>query len=387
MHRYGMIEWREDVKTCLLKAGLEDHPIVFLFSDVQIVEEQQVEDINAILNSGDLPKLYSNEESDQIMAACRVECQRKKITPTKVNIFAQYILRVRRNIHVVFCMSPLGDAYRSRLIMFPSLVNCCTIDWFMPWPEEALINVAANKMTQEDYELGDHLDAVVSTFKEIHQTVEVQSAEFYERFRRRNYVTPTSYLELLSTYTKLLVKKRKEVGTLRARLSNGVDKISSTKVQVGEMQEQLTALGPVLAKKEVEVEAMMIQITADKASAAETKTIVEGEEAVALEKAAATKAIADDAQRDLDEALPALDEAVRCLSSLKKSDIDEVKALGKPPAGVILTAEAACVMFKVKPNKVKDPNDSMGKKIDDYFGPAKEKLFKDAKKFMNDMIE
>ena len=37
-----MIEWREDVKTCLLKAGLEDHPIVFLFSDVQIVEEQQV---------------------------------------------------------------------------------------------------------------------------------------------------------------------------------------------------------------------------------------------------------------------------------------------------------------------------------------------------------
>ena len=102
--------------------------------------------------------------------------------------------------------------------------------------------------------------------------------------------------------------------------------------------------------------------------------------------AAASKAMADDCRRDLDEALPALDEAVRCLSSLKKSDIDEVKALGKPPAGVILTAEAACVMFKVKPNKVKDPNDSMGKKIDDYFGPAKEKLFKDAKKFMKILV-
>ena len=37
-----------------------------------------------------------------------------------------------------------------------------------------------------------------------------------------------------------------------------------------------------------------------------------------------TKAIADDAQRDLDEALPALEEAVKCLNSLKKSDIDEV---------------------------------------------------------------
>lgn len=30
--------------------------------------------------------------------------------------------------------------------MFPSLVNCCTIDWFMPWPEEALISVAQNSL-------------------------------------------------------------------------------------------------------------------------------------------------------------------------------------------------------------------------------------------------
>lgn len=50
---------------------------------------------------------------------------------------------------------------------------------------------------------------------------------------------------------------------------------------------------------------------------------VESQEAVAQEKAAATKAIADDAQRDLDEALPALDVAVACLKDLKKADIDE----------------------------------------------------------------
>eukprot|EP00947_MAST-08B_sp_MAST-8B-sp1_P002409 g2409.t1 len=384
---YGMAEWREDVKTCLLKAGLQDMPMVFLFSDTQIVTEQQVEDINNILNSGDLPKLYSGEEIDQIMTTCRVDCQRKKITPTKINIFAQYILRVRRNLHVVFCMSPLGEAYRTRLIKFPSLVSCCTIDWFMPWPEEALINVAANKLNDGDYKLGEHQEAVVTTFKEIHQTVEKQSEEFYERFLRRNYVTPTSYLELLSAYVKLLVQKRKEVGTMRERLSIGVEKISSTKVQVKTMQDQLTALQPVLKTKEVEVGEMMVQITADKAAAAETKTKVEAEESSAQEKAAATKAIADDAQRDLDEALPALDEAVKCLSSLKKADIDEVKNLQKPPNGVILTAEAVCIMFKVKPNKVKNPNDSMGKKVDDYFTPAKQVLFKDAKKFMSMMID
>lgn len=53
---------------------------------------------------------------------------------------------------------------------------------------------------------------------------------------------------------------------------------------------------------------------------------MESQETVAKEKAAATKAIADDAQRDLDEALPALDVAVACLKDLKKADIDEASA-------------------------------------------------------------
>lgn len=30
--------------------------------------------------------------------------------------------------------------------MFPSLVNCCTIDWFEKWPQEALLSVAKNTL-------------------------------------------------------------------------------------------------------------------------------------------------------------------------------------------------------------------------------------------------
>ena len=61
-----------------------------------------------------------------------------------------------------------------------------------------------------------------------------------------------------------------------------------------------------------------MNIDKDKADAAVTQVAVEKEESSAKEKAAATKAIADDAQRDLDEALPALDAAVQCLKDLKK---------------------------------------------------------------------
>lgn len=39
--------------------------------------------------------------------------------------------------------SPIGEIFRARLRQFPSLVNCCTIDWFSAWPEEALRSVAS----------------------------------------------------------------------------------------------------------------------------------------------------------------------------------------------------------------------------------------------------
>lgn len=91
---YSMVDWREDIKKILMQAGVKDRPTTFLFSDVQIINERMVEDINNILNAGDVPNLYANEDMEAIASVCRVECQKRKIPPTKLNIFSQYITRV-----------------------------------------------------------------------------------------------------------------------------------------------------------------------------------------------------------------------------------------------------------------------------------------------------
>ena len=49
---YTTVEWRDDLKRLLLKAGSEGKQTVFLFSDNQIKDESFVEDINMILNTG-----------------------------------------------------------------------------------------------------------------------------------------------------------------------------------------------------------------------------------------------------------------------------------------------------------------------------------------------
>jgi dynein heavy chain, axonemal len=48
---------------------------------------------------------------------------------TPDELWSLFIDRVRANLHVCLCMSPVGDAFRNRLRMYPAFVNCCTIDW------------------------------------------------------------------------------------------------------------------------------------------------------------------------------------------------------------------------------------------------------------------
>lgn len=50
---------------------------------------------------------------------------------------------MRDNLHIVLCLSPVGESFRMRIRMFPSLVNCCTINWINAWPHEALMSVSS----------------------------------------------------------------------------------------------------------------------------------------------------------------------------------------------------------------------------------------------------
>lgn len=375
---YGMNEWREDLKKMLLAAGLKERPTVFLFNDTQITNESFLEDVNNILNSGDVPNLYGNEDMDTIFAACKIDCQRKNVPATKLNAFAQFLNRVRANLHIVLCMSPMGDIFRTRLRMFPSLVNCCTIDWFSDWPVSALRSVAQHSLQEEDLQL-DNVSVVVETFGMIHDTVTKNSVSYREELSRYNYVTPTSYLELLNVFKFVLHEKRADVGGLRDKLQYGLDRLAQASEQVSQLQVDLREKQPRLEVTQKEVEMTMQQIAVDKKDAAATREVVAKQEAEARAKADECKVIKDEAQGELDKALPMLDKAVECLKELNKTHLDEVRNFKKPPAGVVLTMEAACLMLKQKLKlKISMKTEGM-KKVPDYWDTAQKYLLKQPK--------
>ena len=145
--------------------------------------------------------------NDDTIILYRQRERSKQTDGTPLALFNMFVDRVRDQLHVVLAMSPIGDAFRNRLRQFPSLVNCCTIDWFQSWPDDALTIVAQRFL--EDIEMDDAAKAgCVEMCKEFHQSTRRLSQKFLNILQRHNYVTPTSYLELISTYKTLLHKKR-----------------------------------------------------------------------------------------------------------------------------------------------------------------------------------
>ncbi|PSN56752.1 Dynein heavy chain 7 [Blattella germanica] len=343
--QYGMYEWHED-------------------------------DINNLMNSGEVPNIFAADEKGDICEKMRqFDKQRDKSVQTDgspVALFNLFVSIVRDQLHIVLAMSPIGDGFRNRVRKFPAIVNCCTIDWFQAWPDDALLAVSTRFLA--DVELSQkERDACIIMCQEFHTSTQNLSEEFLMRLGRHNYVTPTSYLELINTFKDLLGKKRGEVLIGKSRYEVGIEKLDSAAGEVSVMQEELVALQPQLLVLAEQVQEMVAKVEKESADVAEVEKIVLADEEVANEQAADAQAIKDECDANLAEAMPILESALAALNTLTPADITIIKTMKSPPKGIRLVMEAVCIVKDVKPDRIPDPSGS-GKMVEDFWGPSKRVL-------------
>ena len=371
---YGTQEWKDDLKKLLISAGVKGQPTAFLLTDAQIKMESFLQDIDNLLNTGEVPNLYPPDEKQEIIEGIRVVAQQedksKEYSP--MALFAMFVTRCRENLHIILAFSPIGDAFRVRLRQYPSFINCCTIDWFTAWPEDALEMVAFKFLETVEMDDNDR-SGVVKTCQIFHESVRELSDRFLKEVSRYNYVTPTSYLELIGAFKNLIRKKQDETLMNKNRYEVGLEKLKFASEQVGEMQIELQELQPQLIVTAEENEKMMIHIEKESVEVEKMSKLVKADEEVASAKATEATALKEECESDLAEAIPALEAALAALDTLKPADITIVKSMKNPPGGVKLVMAAVCVMKDVKPDKINDPAGT-GQKILDYWGPSKKLL-------------
>ena len=374
------------------------------------MHEAFLEDINSLLNTGSVPNLHAPDEKVQVLDDLEHKARMKGFHTTS-EIWDFFINSCRLNLHVVLCLSPHSPTFRNWLRKFPSLVNCCYVDWFDPWPAEALRSVAslllkqhqprliasgdadaggdgngdegagsggeakgsehehegkeakhddaAPAMSAEDAEIAaamaDLEDGMVDNLVDVCVGMQMQAvgmaADYKEQLGRTFHVTPTTYLELVNTFKRLFAEKRNDVRTQLQRYQNGVQQILTTEQKVAVMRQELISLQPVLEQSRKDTAALMADIEVQQQQADATREVVEAEEEECARQAAAAKVIRDECESELAQALPALKSAVQALKTLTKSDIVVVKSMRKPPPGVRLVLETVCIVLKVKPVK------------------------------------
>jgi dynein heavy chain, axonemal len=345
---YRINEFREDIKKLMIRTGVQGKNTVFLFTDSQIVDETMLEDLNNVLNTGEIPNLFMQDEIDKIISDMGPVLKAEGIPETRDNCFGQFVSRIRDKLHIVLCMSPVGDALRIRCRQFPSLINCTTIDWYHSWPESALVSVAERFLGDLELPSDEIRNAVVKMCGFVHRSIEEASVQFFNELRRRVYTTPKSYLDLINLYMSLLKSNQKVVETKSDRMKVGVRKLTETNAVVDSLKNDLMKLEPILKQKAIETESLLTQVARDTEEAAQVAKKVQEEEAIVSRQASETAEIAADAQRDLDKALPALESAVKALKSLTKADITEVRSFQNPPKAVQIVLEAVCTLLGEK---------------------------------------
>ena len=106
-----------------------------------------------------------------------------------------------------------------------------------------------------------------------HQSARKLSEKYLSELNRHNYVTPTSYLELILTFKKLLKEKQNEIQTLRQRYMTGLEKLEFAASQVAVMQQEILDLQPELIKTSEETEKLMVKIEKDTVEAEAKKEV------------------------------------------------------------------------------------------------------------------
>jgi len=341
---------KDDVKNLYTEAGPKGNNVTFIMTDSEIKSETFLEAINSMLATGEIPGLIPKDEKDVVSLECKnvyiKDTGLKGADPTIPELWTFFINRVKDCLHMVLAFSPVGVKFRERSQKFPSLFSQCSIDWFLPWPEDALISVSAKKMAGFKMDAKkDVRTALECHMGKVHDLVTEVCEVYFQRMRRHVYVTPKSYLAFIDLYKDVYKVKYDGIDVEDQNISKGLEKLNEAAAGVEELKIDLK-------KEEVKLkEASDITDKLLKVLEVENKKAKEKGDEVAIvaenciNQKTAIMAEKESADRDLAIALPYLRRAEKAVDSIKPGDIKELSGMAQATDTTRLIMDTIHILF------------------------------------------
>jgi dynein heavy chain len=356
---YGDSQLRDDVRELYNKAGPMGKSVSFILTDSEIKSETFLEAINSMLATGEIPGLIPKEDKDVISLECKTVFARevgltKGVDPTNLELWNFFISRVKDQLHMVLAFSPVGNKFRERAQKFPSVFSACSIDWFLAWPEEALVSVSHKFLSTFKMDCTKEIKGELERhIGKCHDLVTEVCEVYFQRMRRYVYVTPKSYLSFIELYKQVYRKKYDGIDVEESNIVSGLSKLKEASEGVEVLKIDLKKEDIMLKEaqeevekvlKELEVENRKAKIKSDEVAIVqknclEQKSLIEGE-----------KEMAD---RDLAKAMPFLDRAIAAADSISPKDINELGGMRNAVDTTRLIMDAVQILFQRSLSSVK----------------------------------
>ncbi|KAL8453322.1 hypothetical protein Emag_001932 [Eimeria magna] len=316
-----------------LKSDIRDEGVVFMLSDAQIASEKFLVYINDLLASGDIADLYEGDDKDQLMNAIRPLAKAAGFPDTREGFWTFFIDRIRRNLHAVLCLSPVGDALRFAYVTPKTFIEA--------------MKLYKGMLLQRIKSVEEHSDRLSCGLSKLLDTQEKVSA--LEDDLREKTVTVEEKKAAAEEFAQ-------KVGEEKARVTKQSENANVEALKCAEIQKSVSEqrAGKSRVRQSGPAYAVLKMFKLDFCLPRGTQASCEA---------------------DLEKAIPLVEQAEAALNTLNKKDFQEAKALNKPPPGVEdITAAVMHLLASVDP-LIEASVDKQGK--------LKDKSWKGAQKMMN----
>ena len=383
----------DDLRGLFVDCGQKNNPVTFILTDSDIKMEEFLEHMNSIMATGEVAGLFQKDEREAMCSEVRSDFLRERpgLEDSMSNLQQFFTDRLRDNLHIVYCFSPINAKFAVRAQKFPAIFSGCNIDWFLPWPEEALTAVGSTFLSAFEIDtdpktkqaLYEWLGAAYASVSEVCQL-------YYQVMRRRVYVTPKNFLCLIEFYKQLYAEKYEEVNKLEKAVNLGLTKLNEAASDVEKLKVDLREEEQNLKTAELETNSLLAKVQAETVKA-ETKAAEVGKKKdVCLAKKSEIESEQAEAEKDLQAALPFLHEAENAVKSITAKDITELKTLKQPSDIIRLVFDGLLILQQKKVCDVRMETKNVNKQsfefIHDSYDEIAKALLTDIR-FLPDLFE
>jgi dynein heavy chain len=348
---YNLGNLREDLRQLYELCGPGGGSATFILTDAEIKNEDFLESMNSMLATGEVAGVIAKEDKDTFALSSKTHWSKevgvKGYDPTTLELWIYAINRVRDCLHTVLSFSPVGSKFRERARKFPALFSTCTVDWFLPWPEEALVSVSGSFLADFTVDCSSETKTGLKRHMgKVHDMVTEVCGLYFQRMRRHVYVTPKSYLSFIEQYKAVYRKKHTELEAEEQNIGRGLIKLAEAaegvEVLKVNLREEEVELNHQMKKanallKNLEVESAKAQKKSEEVAVVK-ESCDEERAKIGIERAAA--------DRDLAQALPYLEKAKQAANSIQPKDIGELKSLKQPAEICRLILDSVHILFQ-----------------------------------------